>query len=166
MAVTLTGVALPGLYSAVPLEPASCPVPHFLLGPPAPILCPRPNPSSCSCLCTSSSSSGAADPKEQQKGYYFGPEARDALDNGTHLIQVTLPPLMAVAHERNIGPSVFLMLRAQGHLGWPAPVAYLEPEAHSGLPAVPGPDPLTSSPPGLGRTPVAAPHQPKPPTPP
>ena len=40
---THISVALPGLYSAVPLKPASCPVPHFLQGPPAdPVPSPPP----------------------------------------------------------------------------------------------------------------------------
>ena len=46
MASTLTGVALPGLYSAVPLKPANCPVPHFLQGPPALAPTPPPAPAS------------------------------------------------------------------------------------------------------------------------
>ena len=44
MAATLTGVALPGLYSAVPVEPANCPVPHFLQGPPFCPLASTPPP--------------------------------------------------------------------------------------------------------------------------
>ena len=44
MAVTLTGVALPRLYSDVPLQPDNCPGLHFLQGPPGHFLCPHPTP--------------------------------------------------------------------------------------------------------------------------
>ena len=56
------------------------------------------------------------DTKEQRKGYSFGPEARDTLDDDAPQSQVTVPLLMALVHELNLGPAVLLMLRAQFHL--------------------------------------------------
>ena len=52
---------------------------------------------------------------EKKKGCSNGPEARDAPGDGAPPSQVRLPPLMVLAHKLEVGPAVFLMLRAQFH---------------------------------------------------
>ena len=49
---------------------------------------------------------------EWRSGYGFGPEARDALDDGTSSSHVSLLPLLVPPPESSAGPVVFLMPRA------------------------------------------------------
>ena len=79
--------------------------------------------------------------------------------------QVRLPPLMVLTHELEVGPAVFLMLRAQCHQQGSQCLQCVLPWKLNSAPGLSWPCSSTvfSAP---GRTPIAAPHLPQPPSPP